>query len=120
MKKEMKGGRRPGAVEPAPAPRRAPDPKDRLAARHAQLQKMMNELQEAEDAQVTLLDHTHIRIWKAPNISERVFKPICSGIVFFSTLFLRSAFSRQYLNINIFFLLLAKGHKLYVESVVAS
>ena len=65
VKKEMKGGRRPGAVEPAPAPRRAPDPKDRLAARHAQLQKMMNELQEAEDAQVTLLDHPHIRIWKA-------------------------------------------------------
>ncbi len=50
----MKGGRRPGAVEAAgPGPRRPPDPKDRLAARHAQLQKMMQELQEAEDVQVT-------------------------------------------------------------------
>jgi hypothetical protein len=36
-----------------PGPRRPPDPKDRLAARHAQLQKMMQELQEAEDVQVT-------------------------------------------------------------------
>jgi hypothetical protein len=56
-KELVKGGRRPGAAaEPAPGPKRPPtDPKDRLAARHAQLQKMMQELQEAEEAQVSRL-----------------------------------------------------------------
>ena len=54
-RKELKGGRRPGAAGEsagALAPRRPLDPKDRLTARQAQLQKMMQELQEAEEAQV--------------------------------------------------------------------
>ena len=45
--------------------------------------------------------------------------PLSSGIVFCSTLFLRSIFYKWCLNINIFFLL-AKVHQLYVESFVAS